>query len=508
MRCKSSGPRAELWWWGTLTVVGLTGCVPVKPQADYRRAAEVISQRTGSTDVYEPDTNDQVQSRIDQLLTDGLTVDEAVSIALLNNRDLQAAFATIGASRADVVQSGLLSNPEFSLMARFPEGGGRSNIETGFAQQIVDFWQIPVRKKLAEAELEATILDVARQAVNLAADARGAAYEYITLRQAEATVHENLELVRQSEDLARARFQAGMASQIDVNLARSDSINMQLELLQVERERAVAEAALARVLNLSRSAASIQLKGELPGVRSVPDIAALFDVAADQRLDAQASEHRVVAARAKIKQEWLKVFSSLTLGFDLERMERRALPGRNVLADTARESIASGGLTAPTLQSRAERRLERRQEIDTLLGPSFVITLPIFDQNQAQIAKARFEAEQRLKELESLLNTIANQVSETSITLKNAAEIVEFYRSEALPQASQALQNARQLYEAGEQGIIVVIEAQETLVTRRQSYIRAMGTYARALAELERVLGGKLPADWPTSRPASTAPVG
>jgi cobalt-zinc-cadmium efflux system outer membrane protein len=482
------------------------GCAPVKPEADYRRAAELVSQHTGASEVYDPKADGLVSEKVDGFVVDGLTVEEAITVALLNNRDFQARFADIGVSRAEVVQSGLLSNPEFSLMARFPEGGGRSDLEMGFAQQIVDLWQIPVRKKIAQAELEAVILDVARQAVDLAAEVRTAAYEVIMLRQAETTVRENLRLVQQSQEMARARFEAGMASQLDVNLARSDTINTQLELLQIQRERDLAQASLARLLSLSRPGKSFELRDKLPGVMTLPDTEAMLDLAVDQRVDAQAAEHRVLAAESKVRQEWLKIFPSVTAGLDFERMERRALPGRKILADTARESIAAGRLTAPTIESRAQRQLERRQEIDAILGPSFTVTLPIWDQNQAQIAKARCQAEQRRKEYESLLDTIANQIDQAAITLKSAAEIVEFYRNEALPQATQALDNARQLYQAGEQGIMVMIEAQESLVTRRQAYIRAMGTYAKALAELERALGGRLPEAAASSQPAMSQP--
>jgi outer membrane protein TolC len=226
-----------------------------------------------------------------------------------------------------------------------------------------------------------------------------------------------------------------------------------------------------------------------------------------QRLDARAAEYQVKAAEAQIRQEWLKIFPSFTAGYDLERLEGRALPGRKVLADTARESVAAGSLTAPTIQSRGERARDKRQEIDVMQGPEFSATLPLWDQNQAQIAKARYQAEQRYKEYEGLLDEIASQVSQAGISLGSAHEIVRFYRAEALPQATQNLDSARRLYQAGEQGIIVVIEAQESLVTRRRAYVRALGDYAGALTELERAIGGRLPAGAivaPASRPSGT----
>ncbi|MBI4581714.1 MAG: TolC family protein [Planctomycetes bacterium] len=474
-------------------VVGLlVGCASVEPGADYRQAGDLIRHRVGSGEVYDPQADALVEDKVDALLVDGLTIDEAVQVALLNNRGLQGAFLDIGVSRAEVVQSGLLANPTASFLAKLPEGGGRAHVEFELAQELVDLWQIPVRKKIAEAQLEVTVLEVARQAIELAADIRAACYRVVTLEQSEATVRENLQLVEQSEDLARRRFEAGEASQLDVNLARSNTIDVRLELLQLERERRLAEAALARLLNLSEAGRQPVLRDALPEIQAPADEDALLGLAMTQRLDARAAEFRVRAAENQVQQEWLKVFPSVSAGIALERSERRALPGRNVLADTARDSIAAGGLTAPTIESRAQRRAERRQEIDAILGPSFSATLPIWDQNQAQIAKARYQAEQRRKEYEDLVDGIANQVGQAATSLRSARQIVQFYRDEALPQSNQNLDGARRLYQAGEQGIIVVIEAQESLVARRRAYVSALGEYAAAMAELERAIGGRL----------------
>jgi cobalt-zinc-cadmium efflux system outer membrane protein len=481
-----------------LLLLLLGGCA-VKPEGDYRQAAGIISERTGSAEVYDPQADALVRERVDGLLANDLTVDEAVTVALLNNRAFQATFRNIGVSRAEVVQSGLFANPSVSLLAKLPEGGGRADVEFSLVQDLVDLWQIPIRKKIAQAELEATILDVAGQAINLAAEVRAAAYQVIMLRQAEATVRENLQLVKQSEALALRRFEAGEASRIDVNLARSNTMDIQLEMLQLERELRLAEASLDRVLNLSHPSRSCVLRDSLPEPSQLNDEQAILNVALAQRLDARSAEYRVRAADARIRHEWSKVFPSFAVGYNLEQLESRALPGRKILADTARESVAAGRLTAPTIQSRGQRSLEKSQEIDVIQGPEFSAILPLWDQNQAQIAKARYQAEQRRKEYEGLLDEIASQVNRAGVGLRSANEIVQFYRLQALPLATQNLDSARQLYQAGEQGIIVVIEAQESLITRRRAYVRALGEYAAALTELERAVGGRLPAGAITS---------
>ena len=53
-------------------------------------------------------------AEVRQLLARPLTADDAVQIALLNNRGLQAAYAELGIAEADVVQAGRLRQPAVS----------------------------------------------------------------------------------------------------------------------------------------------------------------------------------------------------------------------------------------------------------------------------------------------------------------------------------------------------------------------------------------------------------
>ncbi|MBN1489680.1 MAG: TolC family protein [Phycisphaerae bacterium] len=452
----------------------------------------MISERTSVEEVYSPETDALVAGKVDRLLLDGLSLDEAVQIALLNNRAFQSLFQEIGVARADVVQSGLLTNPSISLVLKLPEGGGRPEFDFGLAQELVDLWQIPVRRQVAEAKLEQTIAAVADHAVSLMAEVRTRYYHLLAIQRSEATVRESMALVQQSFELAQHQLDAGAVSQLDVNMARTNVIDASLEMIAVERELRAASADLARTLGLSATSSRFDLSGALPDLRSLPAQEVLLSLAIEQRLDVQMADYALRAAERELVDEYLKVVPSVTAGFELERTDRRALPGRKILADTARESIANGQLTAPSIESRAQRNLERRQIVDALLGPSLQITLPIWDQNQAQIAKAQYRVLQKRKDYEDLLESIAHEVELASAVAENAGKLVRFLDAEALPQASENLDGARRMYEAGEQGILAVIEAQESFIGRRRGYVKALGDYATAMAELERAVGGRL----------------
>ena len=476
-----------------LLMVSVVGCVTVDPRPDFAAAAAQIRECTGASDVYDPDAEVLIEQRVSELLRDGLTTNEAVQVALLNNRRFQALFQEIGVSRADVVQSGLLSNPSVGLGIRFPEGSGRSNLTLTFAQQLVDLWQIPVRKRIAEAELERTILNVVHQASDLAVDVRRRCYHLIALRQIEGIAGETLELAERSLKLAEDRFDAGDVGQVDVNLARAAMLDVKSEALAIGRDQRITQTTLAHALGLARWRDPWTLEDSLPQLAfQIDEGDALLRFAMSERLDARAAAMKVRGAEGEVKRQYLSIFPNVTLGVEAERPELRALPSRNILADSARASVANGQLTAPSIQSRGERRLERRQIIDSLLGPTLDITLPIWDQNQAQIAKARFQAVQARKEYEEILDGVARDIEEALIIAKSATELVQFFEQQALPNARANVEAAQRAYHAGQQGIIALIDAQRNLITQREAHVGARRDYAVALAELRRAAGGRL----------------
>lgn len=472
----------------------LSGCVTVNPGPDYQRTSHLAGDRVGGVEVYDPALDQLVEFKIHDLLQNGLTVEEAVRVALLNNRSFQALFYDIGASRADVVQSKLFTNPSISLIDQFPEGGGRSKFTFGLAQPIADLWQIPVRRKVAEAQLEQTVLTVAQRAVELTTDAKTRCYRLLALRDAANLARENLELAEHTLQLTEQRRSTGEVGQLDVNLARAGVIEARVEVAAAERDASIAHASLAETLGLARHAEGWQLNGALSTEPSSPgDAIALLEFALSRRLDLRALEFQVDAAEQEVQRQIVRAFPDVAVGFELERPDRRALPGRHVLADTARASVRNGQLTAPDIETRGQRQLAKSQIIDAVLGPSITLTLPIWDQNQAQVAKARSVYEKRRKEYAAQLDVVASQVLASFAAVEGTEEILRTYRDELLPQARSNIDIARQAYSAGEQSIIVLIDAQKELNRVRAAYLGLLRDRAIALAELERGVGHTLP---------------
>lgn len=496
--------------WFALVAGALSGCATVDPKPDFENARARITERTGFAEVFDPTADEYIEAKIDELLADGLTVDEATRVALLNNRDFQVRFREIGVSRADVVQSALLSNPTLALGFNFPEGGGLVDFTLGIAQQIADLWQIPIRKRAAEKQLERTILEAGRAAVELIAQVRTQCYDVIALQRARRLAEENVGLSQRIVDVARRRFEAGQVSEFDVDLTRATLLDIEADAIATRGALETARAKLADLLGLNRRRVNWALVDELPDSNvALSDDDALLMQALDQRMDAVAALMDADAAKDELALQIRRVFPDVQIGVAFEQNEQRAIPGRKILADTARASISAGALTAPTIESRGQRRLVEDQIIKTKLGPALSLTLPIWDQNQAQIAKARFRAEQARTQYARVLDRIALEVESAAIKSRISWELIHLHRDESVPLADVTLRGATQLYEAGERDVLSLVDAQENLVKRRRDLVNAMRDYAVAIAQLESAVGGQLPLPMPvhaTSQPVGSEP--
>lgn len=471
----------------------LVSCAKVNHAAELQSADQTMQRATGLKTTWselpepkelEPDQNDVV------------TLDSVVELALTNNRSLRADLEVIGQAKADFVQAGLLSNPILSVMAGLPEGGGRANITFGLSKDFADLWLIPSRKRAAQAMVQRRVLSFADTAIVLLTEAKTNYYGLQYQSLAADLQEQNLRILQESMEIAQARLLAGDTTQLDVNLIRARYVEAQVELLQLRSDYHVTQRTLLRLMGVSTASDDWKpepLTLDEPPQPIAADELSLVEAALLQRLDVQAASWELESAVADFEQQRRRVIPSLILGLSGERSERRALPDRDVLADTARASIASGSLTAPEIQSAAERRKERRQEIDFMLGPSLEVPLPIFDQNQAQIAKAQFRARELRQRYEEVEQRVVEGVRSAFTQRRLAEDRVRFYHDSLVPLQEANLSLAQTAYRSGRESIVTVLLAQESLIRTRLAYVAAARDLAVSVANLERQLAGRLP---------------
>ncbi len=447
------GPRA-LWAWGALFFFlgSLAGCGSVDPGPDYAKAGRLIRERTGVAAAYDPAMGDkEVKARVEALLEGGLTVEEAVAVALLNNPDLQALFFRIGISKADLVQAGLLPNPGIYLSDRWPLGGGRPNVTFGLTQGILDLLLMPSRKRIARARLEEARLEAAEGALALAAEVRRRAYELLGLLEAEKIAGEDLALARRSLDLVKRLKEAGRSRELEVILSSADLMDLQAHLMEIRRDRLLAREKLARLLGISGREKPWKLVGKFPRVSSLPGERELRAAALRRRLDLRVERMKIRAAEEEARREGWKVIPSFGAGFEYERAE-----------------------SPPDLR-----------------GPTLEMTLPLWDRNQAGKARALFEVARLRKEYAGLAAEAVREVRSAWLSTRENGKLLEFLEKNTLPFLEKGLERAARSFEAGRCGILELLKLRADLIHQRAKYVRILRAYATSLSDLEYALGGR-----------------
>ena len=431
-----------------------SGCATVEPGPDFLRVRDLVEASTGFPETYNPEAPAITREEIVAALADGLAIDEAVRIGLLNNRQLQSEFMSIGVAKADWVQSGLLSNPSLDMLVRFPVDGGRSQIEGLFVQNILELWRIPLRKEISQHGLDDAVFTIARIAADLVAETRSAYYEALAADELRTLAQDNLENARRAYGAVRSLREGGVASQFDENLSHGPVLEAHVSLRARQLEARNARRRVASLLAIDIDVDDLSLLDSLPDpVAPQLDVDSLIAIAKDARLDLQAYRAAMAAAAARINFESGKAFGELSIGISVER-----------------PAVAG----------------------DTIVGPAFTATIPIFDQNQAQVSRAEYLYLQALKSLEAIELGMAQEIRGTADRATTAASMVAFYQSELLPQAQQNLEFATTAYTSGQTSLIAMLEAQRTFFEARTGYIQARQGAATAMSRLEQAIGRPL----------------
>lgn len=488
-------------------LVVLAGCTSVNPRPDYERVERHVAEAVGENALAPADDAEAVRALVAARLEGGLSADEAVQVCLLNNPRVRSALLRVGIARAELVQAGLFQNPSLSLSLRLPDGGGLSNLELGIAQNIAELWLIPIRKRVAEGELESAILEVARELSAVALEARAAYYSAVGLGREKDIVDENRAVAEQLLDAALARMQAGAGSSIDVNLARSEFMQTEVALRNAALAAFEGRRSLAVLLGIRTPPDDLVLTDKLPDPPAwTLTSESLVRTAEANRLDLRAATYFVDVAAARVQQEKMSVVANVEVGVGFERDARGRRGDRPWLADTLWASAEAGALTAPSLRPR------EKQPTDTILGPTLSLEVPVFDQNQAQIAKVQFIYEQALLNREALLLDVTQETRGAFQRARTAWDVANYYRDNFLPLLQENLELSRTAYRAGKISLLSVLEAQKLLLASRGRYVESLRNAAVAVTDLEKAIGTPLArvmsdvsttTTQPASRPAS-----
>lgn len=377
-----------------------------------------------------------------------LTEDEAVALALWNNAAFHEALVELDLTRADLVQAGLLTNPE--VFYSWPVSGRAYRYL--FDLPVEAIWLRPVRLKAAAAENARACARVTQLALDLIRDTR-LAYTDLDLAQNQLRVAERaLELRAGIGRLAEARLAAGDASRLDVATARIDALQADQDRARARFEVTAVQERLRNLTGLSATTARLVTDREPFDPRTDLPVDALVAEAVLTRPDSIAAAHAAAAAAERTR--------LARLGFGWFRL-------------LAMDDATSGN---PVNTS----------------GPAVRLTLPIFNQGQGLTARAAAEFEQLDRRRRTVHNLVVQDVRTAYARYQQARAELDLLRGQTRPTVEATIDQAQGAFREGNATYLIVLEANRQLIAALAREAQLSADLRRAWAELERAVGRRL----------------
>jgi len=460
LRTRTASAVLALW---------LSGCASTSPKEPFRDVAHDVETRSGHRVRWNQGGDDdrEAEKAIDQLLSRELTADAAVQVALVANPTLRAKLEELAIAQSDLVQAGLLRNPVFSF--------GRTawdmehidpNLFATVEQDFLDVLTLPLRKRVAATELEATKLDVGDHVLELAAQVRTAFYNAQAAEQVAQMRRLVEEASQTSAEIARRQHAAGNMSDLALNTELALAAQTALDRRRAEGDVAVAREQLNKLMGTWGPRTAWKTATRLPEMpREEAPLEHLESVAIARRLDIGAARRNVQA-----------------MGYALSLAKTTRWTG------TVSVAVEAGRL-------RHNKRFS--------FGPSIGIEIPLFDQRQAQIARLEAFHRQAEDELAALAIDVRADVRSSRARVLTARGLVEDYTKVVVPIRENVVRFSQEQYDAMLLGVYQLIQAKQNEFEAYRETIEALRDYWIARSDLERAVGARV---GPAPAPASVNP--
>ncbi len=402
-----------------------------------------------------------------------LTLEEAIRIALRNNRSFQIAERTLQKARERVAEARGAGNPQLQTnttytrydqvnTARFGAqqvrlGSIESRIVVATLTQPIDISGL-IRKgvhaaslgyELSQLEYERARNDLILQVINA----------YQNVARADAFVRVAEEALKNAQErlrITRTQVDTGVASRFDLLRAETQVAQSEQALLNARNQAELARAALNNILGRDLNApVQVVMPDNLPRVE-LPALETLIQQAYQQRPEVRAAERNRELAQVNI---------------DLAR--------RGNLPTLALNGQWNFNLT-PTL-------FNPRRQVFTATA---VLSFPVFDGGitRARVAQAREDWQIAEISLQQVKEGVALEVRTAYLNLKDALQRLEVARK-GLEQATEALRLARIRYEAGVSPQLEISDAELAYTQAQTNLVNAQFDYLNAYAALQRAIG-------------------
>jgi cobalt-zinc-cadmium efflux system outer membrane protein len=384
--------------------------------------------------------------------TSSLTEAQALAQLTPDNPRVRAINAPVDVARADVLAAGRWPNPRVTYDREAVAGVTEHLAMVGQVLPITG--RRPLEVSAASALVDAASGRAGDQVRRLRVDLRLAFADLLAAQDRERELIGIRDRLQQLAAVLAKREAAGDAAGFDRLRAEREVLELDVDRATIAADRARAQATLRGFLT-SASADSIVAVAAGPVRGPLPSIDELMARAEQARGEIAALRHEIDAA-----------------SFAERAADKRAIPEPEVIAGTKSSNAGSGDVGSVV---------------------TVHVAIPLFDRGRPERAVARARRSQAEAQLEALRAALRSQIAGWHALIVERRSAADRYRTTAVPAAADLERIAQVSYDAGERGILELLDAYRSAATARIRQSALDLAVRQAELELAFVSGWEMP---------------
>ncbi|GAB3253631.1 TolC family protein [Chitinimonas naiadis] len=426
----------------------LTGCASVSPEGAIADVRQLVgSERAAGLKSVVSDEDERTRTaEADRLLTKPLGMNDAVQLAMINNRSVQISLGELGVSQAELAQASRIENPRFTFSKK--KDGEVSEYERSYQIDILGVFLIPWRMQIESRQMEQQKLRVASDITRTALEARKAWVNAVAASQSAKYMTDVNEAAEASATLAKRMAAVGNFSKLTYAREQAFYAESTAQLARAQQAAVESKETLVRILGLSgRDVERLVLPDRLPELPKAPRE---FDAAA-----ANAVANRFDIQMAK------QDFEATARSLGLTRTTRFV---NAIETSYLRNSDNQGGRPR---------------------GYELSLELPLFDWGGAKVARAESTYRIAMNRAAQVGINAESEVRASYLGYRSAYDLARHYRDEIVP-LRKAISDENQLrYNGMLIGVFELLADAREQVASVNEYMDALRAYWEADANLE-----------------------
>jgi cobalt-zinc-cadmium efflux system outer membrane protein len=389
-----------------------------------------------------------------------LTEDDLILLALENNKLFQAATDQLGMFQGDLVQAGLLTNPNFSTFLQV----GVKQWEWTLFVPIEAFLLRPHREGIAHADYHRVANDLVQNGLTLVRDVRVAYADFALATEQLHLAEEALQIRNEIDSLTQKRLEGGDIGELESRQAKIDAITAKANIALLRQNVDIARNRIHTLIGLPYN---------------------------DQPIDATLLSPALVSAYgdADRREETIPREDKLFL-ISRALASRPDMRAANWAVDAAARRSGLARWMFWRVDAGADANQQGRKGYE--VGPAFRFDVPIFNRNQGGRMRANSEWRQAVHNRDAVHDRIIEEVRTAAAQLEHTQRGLAILTEDVVPSLAEAIQIARKGYEDGGADYLLVLQTTTQYLTARATVLDQTAALRRAQAELERSIAAPL----------------